>query len=595
MTLSELLASLYWREALLLYLLALPLALILLNQLQQQRQWQKLAPKHLLPWLQINNKHTSSTLPLIFLGFAWCFLVIALSGPRLVDWVPPEQQAKPATLVIVIDLSASMNATDTYPSRQTQALQWLKQVTKNKPKHLKIGLVLFAGHAFTLMPATVDQAVITHFIEQLNGLKLPTLGNDLSAALSVAKQQFKTDDIEQHILVLTDGDLSKAEQTRAEITVNNSPHQSFNFIGFGGSKAVNIPNDDGSYLLQNGRPVQSRTQTVWLKQIGAKPRSTYQHYQQIKRFTLKQVIQLKQPRLSLSAQQHVLWNELFSYPLILALCLFIASLWQANKHVPHIIISVFFAALLLSHSPSSHAANHSLFKQAHFDQANAALNHQQYQSAQHLFAQIDSDEASFGEGIACFRQAKYHCATRAFSKAAWQTNKPTLQASAVFNLGNSYFFLGQYEQASVLFEDARNLGFNKQKALKNLQFSNAMQQAVLQQIKDIKKIFRRAKWRAAIAGEQTPNLQDIVSTQNNLLRPQHKKSPQFMLRQNINQQVSLALGINDKNVNGTTQWIKTEQVASQSTSYLLKRLFEMELAIPAPLKKPQTIAGKRSW
>lgn len=583
--------NLYWREAWFLLLLALPILLLAFNFIRQQKQWHKLADEHLQPWLQANNKQSQAHRVIPFLALSWLFFVIALAGPRWVDWLPPEQQAEPASLMVIVDFSASMYAADAYPNRKAQAIAWLQQSIINKPKHLKIGIVLFAGHAFNLMPPTLDKKVITHFIAQLNDLTLPTLGNDLTAALSLAKQQFKNQDREQHMVILSDGDLSPPEQQRAHLNIKNHLKTiKLHFVGFGGNTPVKIAKQNEGFILHNGRAVQSRLQATWLKKVARLDNVSYQTITTVTQQSISQTLQLSTARLNQQAQQYVIWHELFPYLLMLAMLFFVISLRRINpKSSSQLLLSGFVISLVLSHSPSSQAN-----EQLILERANKALTVQKYPLAQRLFSQIDIATAAFGEGIACYRQANFKCAARAFSKAAWQAKTDKIRAQAVFNLGNSYFFLGNYAQASVLFKDAKNLGFNANIAQKNLDFSNVMQQAVLQRIKDIKETFRRAKWRAAALGKPQPSLNDIVSAQNNLSLNNAKASQYFLIRQAINQQVMQQLGL-QKGTNGTTQWIKTEQVSKQSTAQLLKRVLEMQLDIPAPLKEPQSIKGKRPW
>jgi len=588
---NDVLNLLYWREPWVLILLVLPLLLVAFNRAQQKRQWNKLADEALQPWLKAHNKQSNTVRSLPFLALSWIGFVIALAGPRLIDWVPPEQQAKPASLIVVLDLSASMYANDAYPSRRSQAINWLKQSINEKPNHLKMGLILFAGHAFNLMPPTLDKNIIKHYTSQLDKLPLPTLGNDLSAALTLAKQQFKPSDIEQHIVILSDGDLSQPEQQRTLANLkNNLTHQSLHFIGFGGKTAVKIPKPNGGFVLSKGRPAQSRLELIWLYKMAALPFVSYQHITDIKQQSLKQTIQLKTPRLSQQAQQQVLWHELFTYPLIVAFLLFIFSLIRINaKHSSSLLLSVLLIPIVLSHSPKSQADDNTLMQQAQ-----TALKEKSYPLAQKLFNQIDSPTAAFGEGIACYRQANFKCATRAFSKTAWQAKTKKIRANAVFNLANSYFFLGEYEQATILFNDAKNLGFDAKSAQLNLEFSNSMQQAVLKRIADIKEVFRRAKWRAAAAGTLPPTLNSIISQQNNFAIDRNEKSQNYLIRKAIALKINRQLGFQNSE-NTATRWIKTELVTNQSTAQLLKRLLEMDLAIPAPLKEPQTIEGKRPW
>lgn len=592
----EFFEMIYWRHTSLLLLLALPIVFLLINYLKQRWQWKNVADDSLQPWLKTNQNTSQSISHFLSLTIAWLCFVIALAGPRLIESIPPELQSEPTSLVIILDLSASMNAEDAYPNRKSQSIQWIQNSLSSKPKQLKMGFIVFAGHAFNLMPPTLDKAIIEHFIAQLTPLSLPTLGNDLSAALALAKQQFKPQQDKQPIVILSDGDLSKPEQQRAHAYIKDDlQQQHISLISFGHTKAVQLPKASGGYVLSNGRPVQSRIQSQWFKQLSKLSHVTYQTYDSIKHNTLKETIRLKTKRINPEVQQHVTWLELYPYPLTLGLLFFVFNLWRLNlkKHSltigSHLLVMSFIIATLLSVSPTSQANSDLLLK------ANNALKAQNYPLAEKLFNQINTPLGAYGEGIACYRQDNFQCATRAFSKAAWQANNEKLKSHAIFNLGNSYFFLGEYDQAAVLFEDAKKHGFNTALAQRNLKFAQTMQQAVLQRIKDIKDVFRRAKWKAARLGNPPPSLSNIVSSQNNFASNAKNKTPNFIIRQAISQQVKQQLGLSQSSNTQTKQWIQTERIENQSTVQLLKRLLEMDIAIPAPLKEPKPIEGKQAW
>ncbi len=588
---TDLLNMLYWRETNWFWLNLLPIILWLIHHWQQKNHWLKLANPNIHPWLRPPQTNNKPYITLTLFGLAWFCFVLALAGPRLVKWVPPEQQTQSATLIVILDLSASMNAEDIYPSRKARAIQWLQQASNNAPKSLKTGIVVFAGHAFSLMPPTLDKNITQHFIQQLNELKLPTLGNDLTAALNRAKQHFNPNDREQHIIVLTDGDLSPDEQQRTHTQIKQTQTvYTTHFIGFGSQQNVPIPTSNGGFVLANNRPVESRLHSAWLNQMGQLNNVTYHPYQAIKAHSLKQLLQLKPVRLTQRSQQYTIWHELFPYPVILGIAFLLLNLFLYNKNIHSWLYLGFSLGILISHSPNSQASEHNSLQAGI-----AALNAQQFQRAQKIFKQINTPKSAFGEGIACYRQNDFQCAVRAFSKAAWQEKSPQERAKAVFNLGNSYFFLGDYQQASVLYQDAKNLGFDARTAQHNLNFATTMQHAVQQRIKDIKALYRRAKWRAAATNTPEPTLSDIISSQQSSARTPTDKKQHFILRQAIQQQVSQQLGIQTTQQQANSQWIQSEYIANQSTAHLLKRLLEMELAIPASLQEPQKIKGKRPW
>jgi tetratricopeptide (TPR) repeat protein len=228
-----------------------------------------------------------------------------------------------------------------------------------------------------------------------------------------------------------------------------------------------------------------------------------------------------------------------------------------------------------------------------------ALAQKKYQTARTLFESLDSPAALFGKGTACYRLQDYKCATAAFSAAAWQAPNDELKARAIFNLANSYFFLGDYDQAAVLYRDAELAGIDSRITELNLDYASSMQGALQRHIKDIRETLRRAQWRAA-AGDMPPQLKDLLANGRNLSVRNHiagNRQQMFQAYKKIfQQQLTHLLGIDQQATSSSSRpWVKTEKVLPQSTAAMMNRLFEMELGIMAPLQQPQAISGKRRW
>ena len=600
MNIESLFNQLYWHQPAFLWLLVLPFLIYLWQTNSQQRKWLKIADAKLLPWLKVNSKSQTSPFSLVILVLIWVLMVIALAGPRSILQYPKQKLPPTDSLLIILDLSASMNAEDETPNRKQRAISFIQNTINNQPEHLNIGLIAYAGHSFSVLLPTNDNHLAKHFGSSLNSLILPTLGNNLSSAIELAIKQLDQYQTNQHLLILTDGDITQTEQQKVvsllKQTTNNSDIN-ITFIGLGATQAVKITNSSNEQILENGRPVLSKLHQPWFLSL-QQTQIKYRHMNDTKQQSLQQLIGLQYSTLSKNQQALAEWNEWFNYPLFIALFLLLSQLWLSNskkitKASAHLLFTVFTLPYLFSNSVEA----------SNLEQARQALNNGQYQQAKELFSQHDYLESIFGKGIACYRLAEFKCAVSAFSKVAWQSRNQEglkkLQKNAVFNLANSYFYLAEYEQATVLYQDAINLGFDEKTATKNMQFSLSLHAALKRQIKDIKKTYQRAKWRAAMLGEQQPNLSDIIGSNRYIRQPTNNKtnSATFQQRQAIALIISNALA--DKNKQNqntvTTRWVKTEQVPAQTTSTMLKRLFELELSLPASLKQPQSIKGQREW
>src|SRR5262249_28597505 len=121
----------------------------------------------------------------VFLLEAAVLIVIAIARPV---WGTKEftRERQGVDLVIVLDISASMQGTDVQPTRirvaQDQPLRLVEAERGNR-----FGLVLFAGSSILRAPLTTDAAAMTQLIERASGEGgLVRTGSDLGSALEQA-------------------------------------------------------------------------------------------------------------------------------------------------------------------------------------------------------------------------------------------------------------------------------------------------------------------------------------------------------------------------------------------------------------------------
>ena len=92
-----------------------------------------------------------------------CFICLALSGPQYgYKWQTIEQ--KGVDLIVAVDLSRSMLATDIQPTRLDRAKREIYDLLAML-KGDRMGLVAFAGTAFLQCPLTLDYEAFQHFFE----------------------------------------------------------------------------------------------------------------------------------------------------------------------------------------------------------------------------------------------------------------------------------------------------------------------------------------------------------------------------------------------------------------------------------------------
>jgi Ca-activated chloride channel family protein len=111
-------------------------------------------------------------------------LCIAVSRPRMHTQVPNEN----ATVVLVLDVSGSMQAVDVKPTRLVAAQRALHLFLTKIPERLKVGLVLFAGEPQVATPPTIDHSLVSEAIDEVdyfNGFGGTAIGDAIATAVRV--------------------------------------------------------------------------------------------------------------------------------------------------------------------------------------------------------------------------------------------------------------------------------------------------------------------------------------------------------------------------------------------------------------------------
>ncbi len=217
----------------------------LLQRLQlQNKSWQSFCDKKLLPYLFESSDIKQKKRPLFLFMIAGLLTITALAGPT---WEKRPQPVfkKQSALIIVLDLSRSMDATDIKPSRVTRALHKIEDILQQRTEG-QTALIVYAADAFTVTPLTEDTATISSQIKSLNTAIMPAQGSNTSKALELAHSLFKqTSQIKGHILLITDGINENAIKVTESLL---SPQYTLSVLGVGSTDGAPIPLSSGVFL-----------------------------------------------------------------------------------------------------------------------------------------------------------------------------------------------------------------------------------------------------------------------------------------------------------------------------------------------------------
>lgn len=113
---------------------------------------------------------------------AYTLLLVALARPQVVN-VQRETIAEGLDIMLAMDVSASMAETDLTPNRLAVA-RTLARNFVDKRKNDRIGLVIFAGEAFSICPLTTDYDLLKTYLADLNVQMIRTSGTAIGDALA---------------------------------------------------------------------------------------------------------------------------------------------------------------------------------------------------------------------------------------------------------------------------------------------------------------------------------------------------------------------------------------------------------------------------
>jgi Ca-activated chloride channel family protein len=131
-------------------------------------------------------------------------MVVSLARPVRDELVPRER----ATVVMAIDVSISMEATDVDPSRFAAAKEAAVSFAERLPRPINLGLVAFAGTARVLVPPTTDRSLVTRAIETLELAESTAIGDAVVASLDAIRTvpRGEGEVVPAHVLLLSDGE-----------------------------------------------------------------------------------------------------------------------------------------------------------------------------------------------------------------------------------------------------------------------------------------------------------------------------------------------------------------------------------------------------
>ena len=428
--------------------------------------------KNVLNKLQVDSKSMGKVARNVLLFLALILFVIALSRP-VIDEKEQSVKQKLIPIVIALDVSKSMQASDIYPNRITLAKKKLKQII-NSASNTTIGIVLFAKNSFIVSPITEDFTSLNYIVDNLDTSLDFTNGSNVMAVLEATEQMLK-DYSAKNLIILSDGGNDDEYVDELEFAKENKI--AIYTVGLATKTGAPIPNDNG-YLTDKEGKIVTVALNKSIKKLALNSGGGYIGFSladgDINAIINK--IQSQSKKEELQSKKIKTYTELFYYPLGLGIfCLLVAF-----SSMPSFKRASAFALMAILFYPQENFAGLLDFKT--LESAKQSYEKEDYKSAVKNYEKISSsNERNYNLANSYYKSGDFKKAIKSYGKIV--TEDKELEYKKLHNLGNSYVNTKNLEKAKEFYEEALKLKDDKH-TRENLE---AVKKAMEKQNKDSSK------------------------------------------------------------------------------------------------------------
>ncbi|MCK0130507.1 VWA domain-containing protein [Flavobacteriaceae bacterium F08102] len=226
---------------------ALLVAYLLLAGWKRYQQ-KKFAEAKLLEKLSPEASTFKSVLKTIMVALALTLLVIALVNPKMGTKLKTIKR-EGVDIVFALDVSKSMLAEDIVPNRLEKAKQIISKII-DKLGSDRVGIIVYAGSAYPLLPITTDQAAAKMFLQNANPDMVSSQGTAINEALKLAMTFYDDDEqTNRYLFVVSDGEDHEENQKFVSDAATNEGIKIFS-IGVGKPEGGPIPIKENGTLVE---------------------------------------------------------------------------------------------------------------------------------------------------------------------------------------------------------------------------------------------------------------------------------------------------------------------------------------------------------
>jgi Ca-activated chloride channel homolog len=233
--------------------------------------------ERLVKKLIASHSPTKSLVRFICILLAMVAGVLSLANPMIPDESSSDAK-KGIDIVVALDVSNSMLATDLPPDRMTRAKNFITRLIDEVPND-RIALVVFAGSAYVQMPLTFDRSAAKMYVSAAGPQSITAQGTSITEALEKSDVAFgETSERFKSVILITDGE-THDQGALEKLPELASKGIMINTIGLGspGGSTIIDPKTNQPKRDESGKVILSKLNEEILKQIAGATNGVYVH------------------------------------------------------------------------------------------------------------------------------------------------------------------------------------------------------------------------------------------------------------------------------------------------------------------------------
>lgn len=373
---------------------------------------------------------------------ALAMMIVCLARPQYGTKIDTRTR-KGIEAIIALDVSNSMLAEDVKPSRLEKSKMLISSLV-DKMVDDKVGLIVYAGDAYTQLPITSDYVSAKMFLDNISPSMIAVQGTDIARAINLATHSFtQQEGVGRAIFIITDGEDNEGGAVEAAREAQKKGMAVY-VLGVGSPEGSPIPLPGSNrYITDNaGNTVVSKLNEDMCREIAQAGGGAYIYVDNSS--SAQSALQRHVDKLAKAEMESVLYSEYdehfrdFAWAALVLLILDLLFLARKNHilsrfrlfKLPSRLAAPAVVLLLASVAPSSLGLDNSAFAQKKNDRYFVRHGNRQYRDSVYAKAQVD------------------------YQKAIEQDNT---NAVAHYNLGNAQLMQGQPKEAMKAYETAARL------------------------------------------------------------------------------------------------------------------------------------------